>query len=252
MKYNMTRLRHPALLLNPQACARAPRASEAMAATQRELDILTYIAAREQSETRGSWDNHATLPGPRPNNATMACLARALGAAPGNWHAAETASVATSSGNHGTPPARSQSLAAALDVHGLPNDRPTSAGVSGLDNGLPNGRPTSVAYEDPWANTLPESSHSNKSLEFGEALPEGGEEILGFVRQVASRPHPGRKCKPCAFYHTTGCTSGGACQFCHECTQRRKKQKKRLGRRERVARKDLEQGSPRGQHRISL
>lgn len=41
--------------------------------------------------------------------------------------------------------------------------------------------------------------------------------------------HAVGSCKPCAFFHTAGCTNGSACQFCHLCApgerQRRRKEK---------------------------
>lgn len=47
---------------------------------------------------------------------------------------------------------------------------------------------------------------------------------------VGSAGHDQRQCKPCAFMHTKGCSSGADCQFCHLCgpgeKQRRQKEKR--------------------------
>lgn len=226
-----------------------------MAATQSELDILKYIAANSCGyERQGSWGNHYTLPGPCrnkpaivsagswcnavtlpkppglfPDDATMAFLAKTLGATPGQRQVAGTAKVDTSYANVGPPPGLSHGLSAALDVHGLPNGNPPLSFVNSI-----------ATSEDTWEGALSESDGESSESEEGEwDLAQDG-----FVKEVSSaRPHPGRKCKPCAFYHTKGCTSGSKCQFCHMCSPRQKKRKKRLGRRERAARKEREQGA---------
>lgn len=45
-----------------------------------------------------------------------------------------------------------------------------------------------------------------------------------------SAGHAARQCKPCAFFHTKGCSSGMDCQYCHMCgpeeRQLRKKEKR--------------------------
>jgi len=55
----------------------------------------------------------------------------------------------------------------------------------------------------------------------GRALPSMG-----------SAGHDKRECKPCAFMHTKGCSSGLDCQFCHLCPpgekQRRQKDKRQF------------------------
>lgn len=55
----------------------------------------------------------------------------------------------------------------------------------------------------------------------GRALPSKG-----------SAGHERRECKPCAFMHTKGCSSGVDCQFCHLCPpgekQRRQKDKRQF------------------------
>lgn len=47
---------------------------------------------------------------------------------------------------------------------------------------------------------------------------------------VGSRNHEIGRCKPCAFYHTKGCTSGEQCLFCHLCPAHEKQRRKRLRR----------------------
>mmetsp|Transcript_111270 Transcript_111270/g.310874 ORF Transcript_111270/g.310874 Transcript_111270/m.310874 type:complete len:427 (+) Transcript_111270:1-1281(+) len=41
--------------------------------------------------------------------------------------------------------------------------------------------------------------------------------------------HDKQECKPCAFYHTKGCSSGEQCQFCHMCGPGEKKKRKKEG-----------------------
>ena len=47
---------------------------------------------------------------------------------------------------------------------------------------------------------------------------------------MGSDGHDQRQCKPCAFFHTKGCSSGRDCEFCHLCPkgekQRRQKEKR--------------------------
>jgi len=46
---------------------------------------------------------------------------------------------------------------------------------------------------------------------------------------IGSREHAAGECKPCAFLHTKGCTSGAMCSFCHLCVagEKKKRQKTR-------------------------
>jgi len=48
---------------------------------------------------------------------------------------------------------------------------------------------------------------------------------------IGSAGHFVGECKPCAFVHSKGCTSGKACGFCHLCDSGVAKQRKREGRR---------------------
>mmetsp|Transcript_104119 Transcript_104119/g.303997 ORF Transcript_104119/g.303997 Transcript_104119/m.303997 type:complete len:368 (+) Transcript_104119:135-1238(+) len=47
---------------------------------------------------------------------------------------------------------------------------------------------------------------------------------------VGSQHHDVGRCKPCAFFHTKGCTSGVKCVFCHLCPVHEKQRRKRLRR----------------------
>jgi len=47
---------------------------------------------------------------------------------------------------------------------------------------------------------------------------------------VGSRLHYAGRCKPCAFFHTKGCTSNADCLFCHVCPAQEKQRRKRLRR----------------------
>lgn len=49
---------------------------------------------------------------------------------------------------------------------------------------------------------------------------------------IGSEGHDSKLCKPCAFYHTKGCTSGKSCLFCHICPPHEKQDRKRLRRRQ--------------------
>jgi len=46
-------------------------------------------------------------------------------------------------------------------------------------------------------------------------------------QSVGSAGHDNLMCKPCAFYHTKGCSSGASCQFCHMCGPGEKKKRKK-------------------------
>lgn len=49
---------------------------------------------------------------------------------------------------------------------------------------------------------------------------------------VGSEGHDAKLCKPCAFFHTKGCTSGESCLFCHVCPPHEKQDRKKLRRRQ--------------------
>mmetsp|Transcript_96310 Transcript_96310/g.249112 ORF Transcript_96310/g.249112 Transcript_96310/m.249112 type:complete len:530 (-) Transcript_96310:464-2053(-) len=50
------------------------------------------------------------------------------------------------------------------------------------------------------------------------------------LASVGSRLHNAGRCKPCAFFHTKGCTSAAGCLFCHICPAHEKQRRKRLRR----------------------
>mmetsp|Transcript_90163 Transcript_90163/g.254289 ORF Transcript_90163/g.254289 Transcript_90163/m.254289 type:complete len:258 (-) Transcript_90163:420-1193(-) len=52
-----------------------------------------------------------------------------------------------------------------------------------------------------------------------------------------SRLHAVGRCKPCAFFHESGCHSGADCKFCHLCPPREVQRRKRV--RRRIAREQL-------------
>lgn len=45
---------------------------------------------------------------------------------------------------------------------------------------------------------------------------------------IGSVNHAGRRCKPCAFYHTKGCGNERECLFCHLCSPGEKQRRRRL------------------------
>lgn len=61
------------------------------------------------------------------------------------------------------------------------------------------------------------------------------------LSSVGSAGHWAGTCKPCAYFHTRGCTAGAACTFCHLCSsderKKRRKQKSAMMRAERDAQK---------------
>jgi len=44
---------------------------------------------------------------------------------------------------------------------------------------------------------------------------------------VGSAGHSSGDCKPCAFFHTAGCSNGVSCQFCHTCDANEKKRRRK-------------------------
>jgi len=77
-----------------------------------------------------------------------------------------------------------------------------------------------------WADDREEEEHAlfhhlnvNCDVELG--TPE--------LPTIGSAGHWKRKCKPCVFFHTKGCSNGPSCEFCHLCDagekQRRQKQR---------------------------
>lgn len=68
---------------------------------------------------------------------------------------------------------------------------------------------------------------------------------------IGSAGHAAGCCKPCAFFHTVGCTSGLTCQFCHLCDadeRKRRRMAKLDARRADRLRRSSEAGSEREEH----
>merc|ERR1711972_773128 len=63
-------------------------------------------------------------------------------------------------------------------------------------------------------------------LLLAEALaePELGSPQMPTLGSVG---HYARTCKPCAFYHTKGCSNGVECSFCHLCPAGEKKRRQK-------------------------
>jgi len=59
------------------------------------------------------------------------------------------------------------------------------------------------------------------------APPEGPAPGSAELPSVGSAGHSAGCCKPCAFFHTQGCTSGLSCQFCHLCDADERKRRRR-------------------------
>lgn len=65
-----------------------------------------------------------------------------------------------------------------------------------------------------------------KTVSIADTLPEP--ELGSEARPtVGSWGHGVAKCKPCAFFHTKGCTNGVECPFCHLCSRGEKKRRQR-------------------------
>jgi len=62
---------------------------------------------------------------------------------------------------------------------------------------------------------------------------------------VGSKDHYFQKCKPCAFVHKRGCTSGVTCQFCHICGPeiKRRRQLERLDAKRRIWRQKAKEAA---------
>lgn len=70
------------------------------------------------------------------------------------------------------------------------------------------------------------------NLEGDEEYGEGDAETDGAaVSSEGSKLHAKGQCKPCAFFHTTGCQTGETCKFCHLCPPREVQRRKQIRRR---------------------
>lgn len=79
------------------------------------------------------------------------------------------------------------------------------------------------------STSLPETPKAScNAAEEGEQ--DEGVELQGFPSD-GSQLHAKGQCKPCAFFHTTGCQSGEACKFCHLCPPREVQRRKQIRRR---------------------
>lgn len=85
-------------------------------------------------------------------------------------------------------------------------------------------------------------------LRLADALAPLAEVQTSPLPSVGSVGHSAGQCKPCAFFHTRGCSSGAECQFCHICgpeeRQIRKKGKRAFFGAMKHARKFMEAGLP--------
>mmetsp|Transcript_37915 Transcript_37915/g.120842 ORF Transcript_37915/g.120842 Transcript_37915/m.120842 type:complete len:697 (+) Transcript_37915:89-2179(+) len=59
------------------------------------------------------------------------------------------------------------------------------------------------------------------------APPSGPALGCSELPSVGSTEHGAGVCKPCAFFHTAGCSNGVACQFCHLCDSEEKKRRRK-------------------------
>lgn len=71
------------------------------------------------------------------------------------------------------------------------------------------------------------------SPDAAKALPSGAPEPPPGVcppgmPTIGSQLHGSGRCKPCAFFHTKGCTSGEECQFCHLCDDQEKRRRQQV------------------------
>eukprot|EP00933_Yihiella_yeosuensis_P051429 TRINITY_DN49365_c0_g1_i1.p1 TRINITY_DN49365_c0_g1~~TRINITY_DN49365_c0_g1_i1.p1 ORF type:complete len:321 (-),score=79.33 TRINITY_DN49365_c0_g1_i1:274-1236(-) len=63
----------------------------------------------------------------------------------------------------------------------------------------------------------------------GSASSVSGEAAQN-TTSVGSRLHLAGKCKPCAFFHSRGCSNAQDCEFCHECPPQEALRRKRVRR----------------------
>lgn len=75
--------------------------------------------------------------------------------------------------------------------------------------------PASVS---PAAALIEQSQPSPQGAAVDATLPEE-------PPNIGSAGHGIGECKPCAFFHTKGCSNGYNCQFCHQCDKYEKKRR---------------------------
>mmetsp|Transcript_96227 Transcript_96227/g.241203 ORF Transcript_96227/g.241203 Transcript_96227/m.241203 type:complete len:375 (-) Transcript_96227:134-1258(-) len=59
------------------------------------------------------------------------------------------------------------------------------------------------------------------------APPPGPAPGSAELPSIGSAGHSSGDCKPCAFFHTAGCSNGVSCQFCHTCDANEKKRRRK-------------------------
>jgi len=77
------------------------------------------------------------------------------------------------------------------------------------------------------------------------ARPTGAQPMHVSVEEVWSiggELHDQGKCRPCAFFHTKGCSSGNDCPFCHRCPPFERTRRKQCNRKQREERKEKRAG----------
>mmetsp|Transcript_81216 Transcript_81216/g.159393 ORF Transcript_81216/g.159393 Transcript_81216/m.159393 type:complete len:421 (-) Transcript_81216:224-1486(-) len=96
-------------------------------------------------------------------------------------------------------------------------------GKGALDRSGPEGKGASKESKAPADGELAEAT--------GTAAADGEQKDASAGQppmwSVGSAGHEKQECKPCAFYHTKGCSSGEQCQFCHMCGPGEKKKRKK-------------------------
>ena len=80
-----------------------------------------------------------------------------------------------------------------------------------------------------------QAKHALKPQQQPESYDDDAEKVEDWstgkgLASVGSRLHDAGRCKPCAFFHTKGCTSAASCLFCHVCPAHEKQRRKRLRR----------------------
>lgn len=156
------------------------------------------------------------------------------------------ATAATTVGSR--PQARTgHTILSLADAISEPSASPTAApalptelnGVVSVANAAtPLGSPTARAVSPPMPPAPPSESPLMSSggsalaaaMSTGAAPPSPPKgPALGSAElpSVGSAGHNSGDCKPCAFFHTAGCSNGVSCQFCHTCDANEKKRRRK-------------------------
>jgi len=131
------------------------------------------------------------------------------------------------------------SIVSLADAIGEPDAPRLPRELSSLVPGAPAGPlgPTRVPVPPAPPTEPPRMSTGDSALAAGMATavpppappapPPGPAPGSAELPSVGSAGHTSGDCKPCAFFHTAGCSNGISCQFCHLCDANEKKRRRK-------------------------